>query len=132
MYLTEGTSGHSDNGGKESVEEDLDSSFVAPENTEELLIVDHNTEWLGGLERSDRMLLSILLHDILGRQYGVHTTESDEVLSSYLGVTDRTIWEWCSLFFANKGCFPNTLKGKYMRSCVWDSEDLNEQATRFV
>jgi hypothetical protein len=109
-----------------------DCSFSTPVSMEEHLIEDHNTEWVGSLERLNQMSLSILLHGVLVRQLQMGITESDKVISSFLGVSSRTIWEWRSMFFANEGCFTDTMQGKYTRSLLWDNEDLNEQAARFI
>ena len=111
---------------------DLDSSFIEPASTEQEFLANHHAEWIGGLPRSDRMSLSIFMHDILCQQFGITVTDSDEVQSNYLGITARTIREWCSLSFANEGYFPDPLQGKYVKKCLGDNEDLNKQATRFI
>ena len=108
---------------------EFDVTIASDKNS---LVSDYIGEWVASLDRLNRMSLSLMLHNVLVKQLGLNNTEGDDLISSAMGVSTRTVWEWRSQFSANDGCFPDTLQGKYTRSLLWDDEDLNEQATRYI
>jgi hypothetical protein len=100
----------------ESTEEPLEETDESDPEFDETIASDMNSlvsdyigEWVASLDRLNRMSLSLMLHNVLVKQLGLNNMEGDDLISSAMGVSTRTVWEWRSQFSANDGCLPDCM-----------------------
>jgi len=68
------------------------------------------------------MCLTLLLHTLLVFRLHFPLTEAAKLVSGIVGVSDRTVREWRSLFVTNNGAFSDSDQGRYQRSgVVWQN-----------
>jgi hypothetical protein len=80
---------------------------------------------MASLLRDDQKSLSILLHSLLVDKLQIQKSVASETVGQIIGVSERTVREWRSVFTENDGCFPDSLQGKYVREDVlWLNKEL--------
>ena len=112
--------------------EDSDDSFSFEEQTKDTLLNSHEHLWISDMDRGDQISLSLLLHRILTTMYGASVSQSDANIASTFNVTERTIRNWRREFIENDSVITETLRGKYTRPTLWQNEELNAEATKYI
>lgn len=97
------------------------------------LIEAYASDWMAGLDREDMMSLTITLHLLLVSKLKLKVTDAAQIIAELTGKGERAVRLWRAQCLGNNGSFPDNLQGKYQRSGVfWQSEEMNELATRYV
>ena len=95
--------------------------------------LNYTQEWVESLHQDSLQSVSILLWHLLVGELHYPIMTAAGLIGDLLGKGERTVWEWRSKFLENKGCFPESLQGKYQRQGVlWQSEELNTKARKYV
>lgn len=110
-----------------------DEDFVESTQDTSSMMLSYSQDWVASLLRDDQKSLSILLHSLLVDKLQIQKSVASETVGQIIGVSERTVREWRSVFTENDGCFPDSLQGKYVQEDVlWLNEELNEKASNYV
>ena len=93
-----------------------DDDFVPIADAPDMM--EYSKDWVSSLQRSDQQSVSILLHSLLVDKLEIPKTKAADMIGQVIGVSDRTVRDWRSLFVENDGCFLDMLQGKYVRDDV--------------
>lgn len=90
-------------------------------------------EFVMHLAFEDRVGLGLFLYFQLTTLLDKGETDAAELAGMMVGKSDKTVREWRDHFFENDGEIPGSKQGHYQRSgVVWQNEELNKKATRFI
>ena len=93
---------------------DSDEDFVESTQDTSSMMLSYSQDWVVSLLRDDQKSLSILLHSLLVDKLQMQKSVASETVGQIIGVSERTVREWRSVFTENDGCFPDSLQGKYV------------------
>ena len=84
-------------------------------------------DWLFHLEREDKKMLAMLLD-----RFKLLKTAAAAEVSSFLGISERTVREWRKDFVLNGGEFSEYRRRKYQRYVILEDEEYKEMAVTWA
>lgn len=89
-------------------------------------------DWMISLPAAQRKMLSVVLADLLSSRFKLKSTAAAFEAAWITGYNEKTVRRYSKEFYENKGCFTEEKRGKYMRHCLLNDENLRLEAAMYV
>uniref|UniRef100_A0A1X7V209 Uncharacterized protein n=1 Tax=Amphimedon queenslandica TaxID=400682 RepID=A0A1X7V209_AMPQE len=103
--------------------DDTDVEFEPSENYE---------DYLSTIPRETLKVLAVMMMDCFTTRFGLTNVAAAKESGLLFDVNEKTVRNWRSEFYANKGSFHESKQGKHKRPFVLDDEECRSKASQWV